>query len=168
MSELKRFDVFTGKYIITSVPALLTTILGSCISVCLWDRELRMAGMNHYLLPGTPGDMAGHMNRGVTSVRLLIEGMLNRKAQLKNLEAKVFGGCNSLSPNFDVFRTGEQNAVVAFQMLKEYGIRVTASNVGGAHGRKIVFNSVTGKVRMRLLGESGELINKRIGNGFDY
>src|SRR5262245_48262864 len=168
MSNLKRFDVFTGKYIITKVPALLVTILGSCVSVCLWDRELKMAGMNHYLLPGTPGDMAGHMNRGVSSVRLLIESMLNRKAELKNLEAKVFGGCNSFGPNFNLFKTGEQNAAVAFQMLKEYGIRVTASNVGGIHGRKIVFNSATGKVRMRLLGETGALINQRIGDGFDY
>lgn len=168
MSELKRFDVFSGKYVITSVPALLVTILGSCVSVCLWDRELKMAGMNHYLLPGTPGDNAGHMNRGVTSVRLLIESMLNRRAELKNLEAKVFGGCNSLSPNFNFFKTGEQNAAVAFQMLKEYGIRVTASNVGGAHGRKIVFNSTNGKVRMRLLGEAGAIINQRIGDGFDY
>jgi chemotaxis protein CheD len=168
VSELKRFDVFSGKYIITSAPALLTTILGSCVSVCLWERELTMAGMNHYLLPGTPEDKTGNMDRGITSIRLLIESMLNRKAQIKNLEAKVFGGCNSLNPNCNLFKTGELNVAVAFQVLKEYNIRVNASNVGGCHGRKIVFNSNTGKVRMRLLGESGAAINERIGQGFDY
>src|SRR4051812_50175375 len=29
----------------------VTTILGSCVSVCLWDQKLRIGGMNHFLLP---------------------------------------------------------------------------------------------------------------------
>jgi chemotaxis protein CheD len=168
MINLKRYTVFPGQYVITSVPTLISTILGSCVSVCLWDRELKTGGMNHFLLPGTVDDSPGNADRGITSIPLLINSMLNRRSAIVNLEAKVFGGCNSLYKENNTFKIGERNAAIAFELLKDYSITVSASHVGGSYGRKIVFNTATGKVRMRLLVETAVEINEKINKGFNY
>jgi chemotaxis protein CheD len=166
--ELKKHTVFPGQFIITSVPTLISTVLGSCVSVCLWDKVSNIGAMNHYLLPGTPEDDAGDPNRGLTSTPMLIRSLLNRKVKLENLEAKVFGGCNSLYKNNDTFKVGERNITMALDILKSYNIAVTAQHVGGAYGRKIVFNTATGKVRMRLLIKTDTDINEKIDKGFGY
>ena len=168
MIDLKKHTVFPGQFMITTVPTLVSTLLGSCVAVCLWDKEHRFGGMNHYLLPGTPEDDAGNANRGLTSTRLLIRSMVNRKAKLENIEAKVFGGCNSLYRTNDLFKVGERNITAAFEVLKEYDIPVLAHHTGGAFGRKIVFNTYTGRVRMRLLGKSTSEVNEAINKGFSY
>ena len=168
MINLRKHIVFPGQFVITSVPSLISTVLGSCVSVCLWDKETGIGGMNHYLLPGTPDDDAGNSNRGLTSIRLLVRSMINRQIRLDNLEAKVFGGCNSLYTNNDCFRVGERNISMALDVLREYNIHVAAQHVGGSFGRKIVFNTSTGKVRMRLLVKATTDINEEINKGFGY
>jgi len=168
MNELRKHIVFPGQFVITSVPSLISTVLGSCVSVCLWDKETGIAGMNHYLLPGVESDEAGNPNRGLTSIRMLIRAMLNRQVRLENLEAKVFGGCNSLYKDNDCFRVGERNILMAMDVLNEYGIRVSAQHTGGNYGRKIVFNTATGKVRMRLLVKTAAEVNEEISKGFSY
>jgi chemotaxis protein CheD len=168
MIGLKKYTVFPGQYIITTVPSLVSTVLGSCVAVCLWDRENHVSGMNHYLLPGTDEDDVGNSNRGLTATRLLIRSMLNRKVKPENIEAKVFGGCNSLYRNNDMFKVGERNIAMAFDVLKEFDISIRAQHTGGSYGRKIVFNTATGKVRMRLLIKSANEINEEINKGFSY
>jgi chemotaxis protein CheD len=167
MTNLRKHIIFPGQFIITSVPMLISTVLGSCVSVCLWDRETKVAGMNHYLLPGTIDDDAGNSNRGLMSIRMLIRSMINRRIDLRNVEAKVFGGCNSLYRNNDLFKVGEHNVSIALDLLREYNIQVTAQHVGGQYGRKIVFNTSTGKVKMRLLIKNDD-INEKIDKGFGY
>ena len=167
MIDLRKHIIFPGQFMITSVPSLISTVLGSCVSVCLWDRETKIAGMNHYLLPGTSGDDAGNSNRGLTSIRMLIRSMINRRTDLCNVEAKIFGGCNSLYRNNDIFKIGERNVSIAIEVLKEYNIQVSAQHVGGPYGRKIVFNTSTGKVKMRLLTKNQD-INEEIDKGFGY
>jgi len=167
MINLRKHIVFPGQFVITSVPSLISTVLGSCVSVCLWDKETGIAGMNHYLLPGTREDSAGNSNRGMTSISLLIRSLINRQVRLENVEAKVFGGCNSLYRNNDCFKVGERNVSIALEMLRDYNIHVSAQHVGGAVGRKIVFNTSTGKVRMRLLVKTPD-INEEIDKGFGY
>jgi chemotaxis protein CheD len=164
----KKYTVFPGQIVITTVPALITTVLGSCVAVCLWDKQTLTSGMTHFLLPGTPMDSPDNANRGITSTRLLVRSMINRKIDLTGVEAKVFGGCNSLYRNNDIYKIGERNVAVAFEVLKEYDIPVKAHHTGGAYGRKIVFNTVTGKVRMRLLVKSAADVNEEINKGFGY
>jgi len=168
MTQPKRYTVFPGQFIITSVPAVIVTVLGSCVSVCLFDKILHLGGMNHYLLPGNEEDEAGNPNRGLTSTRMLIRSMLNRGSKIENIEAKIFGGCNSLYRNNDMFKIGERNSDVAKEVLSEYGIKVTAQHVGGCQGRRIEFDSSNGKVRLKLLRETCLEINEEINKGFGY
>jgi chemotaxis protein CheD len=99
---------------------------------------------------------------------MLIMAMFDRNAKIESMEAKVFGGCNSLYRKNNVFKIGDRNAAIAFSILKDYNVNVTASHVGGSYGRKIVFNTSTGKVRMRLLMDTATEINEKIDKGISY
>ena len=167
MIKLHKYTVFPGQFIITSVPSLISTVLGSCVSVCLWDRVTHIGGMNHFLLPGTTQDDKGNTNRGLTATTMLVHALFNRNVKIENLEAKVFGGCNSLYKN-DIFKVGERNITMALEVLASFEIPVVAQHVGGANGRKIVFNTDTGKVRMRILAKTTTEINEEIDKGFGY
>ena len=124
--------------------------------------------MNHYLLPGKMDDLSGDATRGYDSIYLLVRSLKNRKVRLEDVEAKVFGGSNSLYTKNDIYKVGERNAAMAFEVLKQYGIAVVAHHVGGTYGRKVVFNTATGKVRMRLLSKSTQEVNDEINKGFSY
>ena len=79
----------------------------------------------------------------------------------------MFGGCNSLYQNSDLYKIGERNAAIAIELLKSYDIKIAAHHTGGPYGRKIVMNSTTGKVHMRLLIKR-DTINEEINKGFGY
>jgi chemotaxis protein CheD len=166
MIVLEKHTIQPGQFTVAKAPAIISTVLGSCVSVCLWDKVSKIGGMNHYLLPGTDHEDAGNANRGITATPLLIRSLLNRNCKIENLEAKVFGGCNSLYRKDDIFRVGERNIEMAFKILEEYNIPVAAHDVGGIYGRKIVFNLATGKVRMRLLVKAGNELNEEDNKGF--
>lgn len=161
LRERKKFFLTEGHILITTVPAEIITVLGSCIAVCLWDRQKKIAGMNHFLLPGNLTDEGANPNRGFSATRMLIKSMTNRKCQLEDLEAKVFGGSNTLQQ----FEVGKRNTEAALYMLKEAGIPVVASSIGGIAGRKVIFNTRTGKVLMRTLNKSLSELNDEISKG---
>ena len=45
-----------GEYYVDTEDLLVMTTLGSCIAACLWDRQARIGGMNHFMLPEGSGD----------------------------------------------------------------------------------------------------------------
>lgn len=124
--------------------------------------------MNHYLLPGSYDDHSGFEHHGVVSIKLMIRALKNRKVDFRDVEAKVFGGANSLYRRNDIYRIGERNGIIAFEVLKHHGISITAHHIGGEFGRRIVFNTSTGKVRMRLLKQTTIEINEEINKGFGH
>jgi len=164
----KKYFLVEGQFIITTVPAEIITVLGSCVSVCLWDKSKRMGAMNHYLLPGNDDDEAGNPSRGISATKMLIRSMINRQGDVKNIEAKIFGGSNSLQNIKGKLSVGERNVEVALHVLKDAGISVIANQTGGSFGRKIIFNTRTGKVRMRLLTKPLTEIIEEINKGFGY
>src|SRR5690348_17147276 len=90
-STLKKIFVLGGTQVVTEVPSKLVTILGSCVSVCLWDEKLKIGGMNHYLLPETVND-AKSLNGGIGSTQILIQTMIRKGASVNNMKARIFGG----------------------------------------------------------------------------
>ena len=146
----KTYFLHEGQFMITSLPSEIMTVLGSCVSVCLWDKARNIGGMNHYLLPGNKQDIAGNASLGYSSIRMLIRSMLNRQSSIENLEAKIFGGCNSIYKD-DTFTVGQRNIDIAIQSLQEAGIQIVVNHTGGKCGRKVVFNTQTGAVKMKFV-----------------
>lgn len=134
------------------LPCTVTTILGSCVAVCLWDQVRRIGGMNHFLLPYGADALHSAARFGGPATRALIEKLVELGARVKGLHAKVFGGASVLG----AFRAGEthlgtKNVHVARQVLGEAGIPIVGENVGGLRGRKMVFYTDDGSAFVKLL-----------------
>ena len=72
---------------------LITTTLGSCIATRLWDRQLKIGGMNHFACcPTTCGGASDSGRYGSYAMEPLINEMLKMGAIAHDPGAKVFGG----------------------------------------------------------------------------
>ena len=150
--------LMSGEFIVSNVPTKISTVLGSCVAVCIWDPETIIGGMNHYLLPGSHEDLAGDPNKGISSIKMLVNSMLNRGCSIQSLKAKVFGGGSALLPG-NRFNVNKQNVDIAFSTLAELGISVSNHHTGGPVGRRITFNTGNGKVQLKLLDRNDLGIN---------
>lgn len=134
-----------GQIYTASHAALVSTVLGSCVAVCLWDPIARVGGMNHYLLPMGKGPRYGN-----DAMAQLVEEMTSRGAFVARTIAKVFGGACVL-PGFTGTRRaiGTQNAEAALQFLAAHSIPVRAEQTGGQRGRKLLFHTGTGQAYVK-------------------
>lgn len=133
---------------------IITTILGSCISVCLWDKDVGVGGMNHLLLPGLPTDGDPMNTTGAIAMERLINQMVRLGAERPRLRAKLFGGSSMLQGRTDI---GERNAEFGETYLKNEGIPCDVKNVGGDQARKLRYFPATGIAQMKLVEHAPEL-----------
>ncbi len=143
--------LFPGGLYVSAPECLITTVLGSCVSVCLWDPLLRAGGMNHFMLPLWNGEGLATPKYGSIAMDKLLEKMLKLGCLQQRLVAKVFGGANLSGTDHQILMIGDRNIMLALQTLEQWGIPVTASDLGGRYGRKLIMNTSTGEV---LLGRN--------------
>ena len=129
----------------------VTTILGSCVSVCLWDHRRKIGGINHYMLPLWNGEGLASPKYGNIAIPKLIQKMLDLGADKKSLCAKIFGGGVVLSVTSPFMNIGERNILFAEDMLKQEQIPIISADTGGQLGRKLIFNTETGAVFVKKL-----------------
>lgn len=141
--------IHVGQIHIDTAPASISTVLGSCVAVCLFDRALGIGGMNHYLLPFWNGNGLQSAKFGNISIPKLVELMLTQGSSSRSIEAKIFGGAAMHSGGSDLMRIGQKNILVAKEILSDYRIPVIAEDVGGTMGRKIQLDLANGKVLLK-------------------
>lgn len=124
----------------------VTTILGSCVSVCLWDPVARAGGINHYQLPFWNGEGLKTPKYGNIAISMLIDRMRVHGCRADNLRAKVFGGANITDSTCGILNVGERNIMLAINALEEKRIPVVGKDTGGTVARKLLFLTGTGDV----------------------
>lgn len=137
-------------------PHVVQTVLGSCVAVCLFDRLGAFGGMNHFMLPLWKGEGLASPKFGNVAMEHLLERMLTSGCNERHLVAKVFGGADVNQSLGNIYRIGSRNVAVAMGFLQDRGIPVTGASTGGAQGRRLVFNTRTGEVTMRLIEQRSE------------
>ena len=135
---------------------LITTILGSCVGICLFDPRLQQGGMNHYMLALWNGNGLASPRFGNIANEKLVHEVVRAGSTKHDLVAKVFGGANQTSNYNDI---GLRNVEVALEFLDAMKIPVAAKNVSGEIGRKIIFDTHTGEVRMKFVQSQTKVIN---------
>jgi chemotaxis protein CheD len=146
-----RVYLYPGQFTVASVSCTVTTILGSCVAVSVYDPVARTGGLNHHLLPRAPeGDPS--LRFGDVAVPQLIAAVLQAGAEPHRLLAKIVGGACVL----DAYRdrpnhVGRQNVRVALDTLSQASIPVVMMDVEGSRGRRVVFNPHTGDLMVRSL-----------------
>ena len=133
-----------GHLYIAPEPARITTILGSCVAVCLWDHATGIGGMNHYMLPDDIGAETATPRYANYAIRTLIDSLRQLGASHRRLQAKVFGGASVLSLVHAGKHLGQKNVEVARARLAEESIPVIEMDTGSNHGRKLIFETATG------------------------
>ncbi|MEZ5739146.1 MAG: chemoreceptor glutamine deamidase CheD [Burkholderiaceae bacterium] len=109
-----------GEYYVDTEGLVLTTVLGSCISVCLVERQGAICGLNHFMLPEARGK-ADSARYGLFAMELLINEMLKAGASRRGLQAKVYGGGAVIS-GMSSMQIGQQNVTFVDEFLKREGI----------------------------------------------
>jgi chemotaxis protein CheD len=172
-SVLPDFNLQPGELFLARGPAILRTILGSCVSATFWCPRLGAGALSHGVLPRVPkirppNFTASDGSRYVDfSIRYLAQQFDALGVDREELEVKLFGGADVLpllSERADRPTVGALNCQAALSVLAEEGFPVTASDLGGTRGRRIHFHTVTGEVLVyRLEAWSGVWDKPRAG-----
>jgi chemotaxis protein CheD len=130
---------------------MITTVLGSCIAACIWDPQVRVGGMNHFMLPDGGGDTSGRY--GSYAMELLINEMIKLGARREWMQAKVFGG-GQVMHSFTTLNVGERNTAFVIDYLQTERISVVSKDVLDIYPRKVCYFPATGKAMVKRLAHS--------------
>lgn len=135
--------VVSGETCVSAEETLvISTVLGSCVSVCLFDPVAKIGGANHYFLSSGRGQNASY---GAVAMELVINGLMRRGAERSRLRAKVFGGALMKSGLGDI---GKENSKFALDYLQTERLPIVAMDLGGFWARRLHFHPATGKARV--------------------
>ena len=141
--------IHPGELYVSRSDVIITTILGSCVSACMYDPVNKIIGMNHFLLSNKryakhiPVCQSEAGRYGIHAMELLINKMLQQGARRENLHAKAFGGGSILqqSQGSDNFLcVGDVNSRFILEFIKLENIKLQASDLGGNTGRVVHFH----------------------------
>ncbi len=120
----------------------ISTLLGSCVAVCLLDTALPLAGMNHFMLPQMSRSANAEEDvllAGDACMEALLNAMLKQGAAKHRMKAKAFGGGTMIDGNLpSSLSIGKRNADFAVEWLKREGIPLIASDFIGPWSRKVL------------------------------
>lgn len=153
---MKKLFLYPAALYAEREPTQIVTILGSCVAVCLWDPVLKIGGINHFMLPLWNGQGLASPRYGNIAIEKLLEKMIMMGSSKANIKAKIFGGGEVLETESISFNIGLRNIELARKVLSEENIPIISSSVGGKFGRKILFFSDTGEVRLKYVGKNNQ------------
>lgn len=144
-------EIFVGEHYATNKPEIITTLLGSCIGVCLIDNVNKVYGLNHFLLPDILADnsISDSSKFGTFSMELLLNDMFMLGSKKINMEAKVFGGGKVLHTSGEGITVDKDNIKFIHDFLENESIKIISEDVGGNSGRKIFFDTRDGSVYLK-------------------
>ncbi len=152
----KTVTVVQGDYAVSADPhVVMSTVLGSCVAVCLYDQKIGVGGMNHFLLASSGTAKSDDLKYGVNAMELLINRVLRAGGDRRNLQAKLFGGARMTDHSRDI---GRSNADFALEFLEREGIACVSQSLGGDKARRVQFTPTTGAARqLQVVGPAPDI-----------
>jgi chemotaxis protein CheD len=136
-----------GQLHASAEPCQIKTILGSCVSICLWDKRHLAGGMNHFLLAASREGEPASLRFADVATAELLKRLERLGCRTRELTAKIFGGSALFQKeNCYAASLGAKNVAAALWLMKNAGIPVAAQETGGTQGRRIVLNTADGAV----------------------
>ncbi len=156
-SEVKRTIIYIGGVFASRQPAAVSTVLGSCVSACLFDPAAKVGGMNHFMLPdGDEGDLPTRY--GVHAMEVLINQVMKLGGDKRRFQAKVFGGGHVLKIHSSSLTVPEKNKRFIKEFLATENIPIVGQRLGGTNPLQVYFLTHTGQAFAKPLG--AEIVDK--------
>jgi chemotaxis protein CheD len=152
--------VHPGDYFTTrDSQIMVVTLLGSCVSACVRDREQKIGGLNHFLLPEPSGSViTSASNRyGSYAMERLINDILKQGGRRENLEVKLFGGSHLIQNGLNI---GQSNIDFIRTYMKTEQIRVVSEDLGGTFARRIHYWPTSGRVMRLMIEQQTKIIQQ--------
>jgi chemotaxis protein CheD len=127
------------------------TLLGSCIGIALYDRQRKVGGLAHIVLPESNGKTDRLGKFADTAIPALIEQMEQLNREELKLTARIAGGA-SMFATTRVNRIGDQNTAACVGTLRGLRIPILDQHCGGQQGRRMTFDTSTGSVVIEIVG----------------
>ncbi|HEY4212712.1 MAG TPA: hypothetical protein VGM84_14620 [Steroidobacteraceae bacterium] len=147
--------VLAGEFYVTGENEIISTVLGSCISVCMRDAQAGVGGMNHFMLPDEGNRVpTGAVDTGLSTrfgsyaMESLINGLMVRGAVRNRLEIKIFGGAQILDSHAHI---GDKNIHFVRNFLAVEGLQPIAQDLGDVVPRSVLYYPMSGRVRVKHL-----------------
>jgi len=125
-------------------PTAISAVVGSGVAVCVYDKKRKVGGMNLYKLPANKKEQDTFPIYGNVATKALVIMLLKRGSKRRHLRSQIFGG--AFNPEVSDRDVGKENIAMARRILNRMGVSIVSEDVGGALGRKIVFNTLTSDV----------------------
>ncbi|HHS94264.1 MAG TPA: chemotaxis protein CheD [Rhodobacterales bacterium] len=153
--RLQRTYISQGEFAIDGGDdPVIATLLGSCVSACIWDPVRKIGGMNHVLFVDDSANAAQVFGHGVNGMELLINGLVRLGADRRHLRAKVFGGAKMMH---GLSEEGARNGEFVIDFLAREGIEHVGGDLGGQKARRLEFWPGSGRARMKLVADEPPL-----------
>ena len=136
---VKEYFLKPGYIYLPKENTVISTVLGSSVSVVLCDRSHKVGGINNFLFPFTKSRNKSTALYGNVAVTTLIRMMKSNGVKMSRIQAQIFGG--AFNPEYSSKDVGRANINVARQVLLTHEIEIVSEDTGGRLGRKIVFNT---------------------------
>ncbi|WP_346889066.1 chemotaxis protein CheD [Clostridium sp. UBA1056] len=161
--KYREVKVGIGDYKIAKSPDRLMTIgLGSCIGIAMIDKKSGIGGLAHIMLPDSKkfNKISNEIKFANLAIPILIRVMVENGAKEKELRAKIAGGATMFNfadnkVNMDI---GARNSIAVKAILKARKIPIDSEEIGGTKGRTIIFDTVTGDLYVKIIGEGTKII----------
>lgn len=152
-ADIVRVFLKPGEVFIAREPTIISTILGSCVSVTMFNPRLKAGAMCHALLPKNSGISETEGSRFVDyAIPHMVRGLERFGIGRQEIEVKLFGGSDVL--NFggrEVATVGTQNVAKALEILEQERLPLMVMDVRGTQGRKLFFRTYTGEVFLKRI-----------------
>ena len=142
-----------GGLYVAKTPTLISTLLGSCVSIILYCKRQRITAISHAQLPEDKVKLecgrlcpvqclvGAEENNRDKYVTCSTQNMLNQMAKLgvykEDLEVKIFGGANVLNTYSPAYAIGTQNVEMAHALIARHNLKLVGEDTGGNCGRTI-------------------------------
>ncbi len=144
-SNAEIINVDTGEVEVTSRPAILCALaLGSCVAVIAYNRQKKIGGLAHIMLPGrsTKWKSDDKMKYSEDAIDALLDAVKKRGSQIEDLELDIIGGANVLGEGDLPDKVVES----ILNYLKKLGIKPKSAIVGGTEQRSASLDIVSGRI----------------------
>ncbi len=153
-----------GDLYISDIPTMVSTILGSCIALTIFNKRLKTGGICHAMLPRSPYAKELSAFRYVdSSIFYMLSKFETLGIRKDEMELKLLGGADVIDRiNDETASIGQKNIEIALEIIRNERLQIVVSDVGGKMGRKVHFYTHTGKVllkRINSVRSSQSIIN---------